>query len=62
MEAWGKSEQNAAQEPKASDWKIVVETRLQTKHLCKNPRLSRRLNMGATAGVICYRSELKLIS
>lgn len=58
MKALGKSNKDAAKEPKASDWKIAVATRLKRRYLCKNPWLSKRLNMGAPAGVSRYCSEL----
>lgn len=59
MKALGKSPKDAVKDSKASDWKVAIATRLKSKHLCKNPWLSARLNMGAPAGVSRYCSELK---
>ncbi len=57
--ALGKTNKDILDDPKAADWKVAIATRLKTTRLCKNPWLSRRLNMGAPAGVSQYSTQLK---
>lgn len=59
LKALGKNKEDTKKDRKSADWKVAIATHLKTKHLCKNPWLSKHLKMGAPAGVSRYCSELK---
>lgn len=54
----GKKKTDVAADPKSADWKVAIATGLKRKFLCKNPWISRALNMGANASISRYCSEL----
>lgn len=59
LKTLGKNKHHTKNDPKSADWKVAIASHLKIKHLCKNPWLSKQLNMGAPAGVSRYCSELK---
>ena len=58
LKALGKRRSDIRSDPKSADWKVAIASHLKRKALCKNPWISRNLNMGAGASISRYCSEL----
>jgi len=59
MKVLGKASSDLSADSKSCDWKVAVATRLKRAMMCRNPWIGQRLNMGASASISRYCSELE---
>ena len=59
LDRLGKTQEDAAKDRKAGDWKVAIAAHLRSTTTAKNPWLTEQLNMGDPDGVSRYVSELR---